>query len=381
MKEGRAIQLRAVHHGAVIDYNLFGVPEQVCNDIMQEIAAVDEDAFCHSRKAAVQAVDVRQRGDKCTLTIIANDRGKVCVYELSEIVLRQSIGGLAYNVLQNLNSLEQALSRGIKVDALIGVPKGFWREGEARGFVDAQPRKSVILRTHDGQELNIVSDECRLLGFPSQGRASVASIILSSHSVREYEEEIQFCLAEKARNPALAVYFSPGSTQIKKGIAPLLSVLAFTKLIVMRLDEARRFLAIMPHYGSRDELARHCMARFLEHGVYATVLNDSENGSYCATPNELFHVPPYAGLIPSQLKMEDQFGNFSGCGDSIFASLVYGFSTDLEADVESEVLFATAIARVIALRYDSNLQDASPEGLRELQRLCSSTRIAFRHLS
>ncbi|HLC65178.1 MAG TPA: hypothetical protein VJI46_03585 [Candidatus Nanoarchaeia archaeon] len=358
----RKVQIRAPHYGSVIDYNIFGTEEVVWKRIAKDMNEFGKLLPPKTNKDSVDSLKLENGGGIYQLTLVLGY--SQLNYDLGKVEVRETIGGLGFNTLQNLIALNSSICEMMDITSQIGLPTDtFDCLKHSNYYINAEVRKSVVIHRHDNSELNLVSKGAKLLGGDYRNKGEIPDArVFTSYPHEEYGGEIIMCLEDKIANPSLEVYLNPGGTQIKEGANKLADILRSTKLAVMSVSEAIIFLNLDFDISGRDYVAGACINALLSRGVKTAVLNDSANGSYSSEGDEVVHLPPFSkGEMGRILGVSHDNVNYSGCGDGVFSAMAYMQCFRPDMPLKQRLLFATAIARIISMIPESNLENVKPE--------------------
>ena len=351
------IEIRAPHNGTVEDVNIYGVSPEVIDAIVGDIS--DIASFVTDSKAEIDTFDISQDGTYLTLVI-----GDIeFSYELGDLEVEVTYGGLAYNTFRNLLALNTSLGDKLSLRPIIGVPNDLLRDLRTSGIhqeseylLSAKVRKSLMLISRSSQ-LNLVTLESVVQEEPTELDVPEISVF-SSYPRDTNDIELELLRQYARQNPEFRVYFNPGGTQIRLGAQNFRNFMHLVRLSTMKLDEAIMFLGIEEEYTSRIDMVRECADRLLEQGMDLILLNESERGTYMATEEGLFHTIPFPISPIERVAKRTQktvVQNFSGCGDAMFSVMLYASEVYKSMTPEERLTYANAITRLISLNPESNL--------------------------
>ncbi len=353
-KMGRLrVLLRAPQNGCVVDHNIYTSDDSAVDKLRESLidsGILNEETFkCH-----VPAFQVEQKGSACKVKIYYAGISVI----LEDSCLETTLGGCAYNIYQDLRSLDKAIAKFMDLQPVIMVPGRFLKPP----WLEGSPRESLMIVREKKQPLNIVTmpKSLPLAGFEDR-RSDVA--VLTSYTPEEAQEEAAFIRCA----PHLRLYLNPGSTQIRQGAASYADVLQRCECVSMQAKEAAAFFKL-GGYSSTDLLSA-----FTNYRLRRAIFTASEEGADFFADSFFHHEPvfpeePVRKLLNSYRHMMGwprhwtvAHRNYSGCGDSVTAAFIYGHEQKNLND-RQKVRLGMAFARLISLLPNSHLEGV-PNGL------------------
>jgi sugar/nucleoside kinase (ribokinase family) len=160
------------------------------------------------------------------------------------------------------------------------------------------PTSEATIINYSGERTQLVYFQPRAYKMP---RLEATRAIYYSAMGEENAKFDRLLLGEIKKQPATFFSFQPGTTHIRRGLKPLLPLIAASDLFILNKDEAHHLL------GDGERTVCSMLESFRHQGAKNVIITDGANGAEAFDGKNHWHMPIFKGVAKERTGAGDSF--------------------------------------------------------------------------